>query len=232
MEIKGKVADDSKSYNEFLKNKQVRITKTGFDIEDGNLNPLLFDFQKYCVKKALKAGRFALFENCGLGKTIQQLEWSLQVSRHIGKPVLILAPLSVVPQTINEGSKFGYTVDEIEDGKILSGICITNYDNLDNIDTSLFGGIVLDESSILKNFDGKTKQKIIDSFQDTPYKLACTATPSPNDTMELCNHAEFLNVMNRNEMLAMYFVHDGGSTSSWRLKGHAQTAFWDFVSTL
>ena len=218
-------------YKEFLKNKQVRITKTGFDVEDDNLNPLLFDFQKYCVRKALKAGRFALFENCGLGKTIQQLEWSLQVSRHINKPVLILAPLSVVPQTINEGSKFGYTVNEIECGKVVSGIYITNYDNLDNIDTSLFGGIVLDESSILKNFDGKTKQKIIDSFQDTPYKLACTATPSPNDTMELCNHAEFLNVMNRNEMLAMYFVHDGGSTSSWRLKGHAQTAFWDFVST-
>ena len=218
-------------YKEFLKNKQVRITKTGFDVEDDNLNPLLFDFQKYCVRKALKAGRFALFENCGLGKTIQQLEWSLQVSKHIGKPVLILAPLSVVPQTVNEGSKFGYTVNEIEDGKVVSGIYITNYDNLDNIDTSLFGGIVLDESSILKNFDGKTKQKIIDSFQDTPYKLACTATPSPNDTMELCNHAEFLNVMNRNEMLAMYFVHDGGSTSSWRLKGHAQTAFWDFVST-
>lgn len=219
-------------YKEFLKNKQVRITKTGFDVEDDNLNPLLFDFQKYCVRKALKTGRFALFENCGLGKTIQQLEWSLQVSKHISKPVLILAPLSVVPQTINEGSKFGYEVIEIEDNTIFENkIYITNYDNLDNIDTILFGGIVLDESSILKNFDGKTKQKIIDSFHDTPYKLACTATPSPNDTMELCNHAEFLNVMNRNEMLAMYFVHDGGSTSSWRLKGHAQTAFWDFVST-
>ena len=218
-------------YIEFLKKKEVRITKTGFDINDDDMNPFLFDFQKYCVKKALKVGRFALFENCGLGKTIQQLEWSLQVSRHINKPVLILSPLSVVPQTINEGSKFGYTVNEIENGKIVSGIYITNYDNLDNIDTDLFGGIVLDESSILKNFDGKTKQKIIDSFQNTPYKLACTATPSPNDTMELCNHAEFLNVMNRNEMLAMYFVHDGGTTSSWRLKGHAQTAFWDFVST-
>ena len=218
-------------YIDFLKNKEVRITKTGFDINDNDMNPFLFDFQKYCVKKALKVGRFALFENCGLGKTIQQLEWSLQVSRHINKPVLILAPLSVVPQTINEGSKFGYTVNEIENGKVVSGIYITNYENLDNIDTDIFGGIVLDESSILKNFDGKTKQKIIDSFQNTPYKLACTATPSPNDTMELCNHAEFLNVMNRNEMLAMYFVHDGGSTSSWRLKGHAQTAFWDFVST-
>ena len=103
-------------YIEFLKNKEVRITKTGFDINDNDMNPFLFDFQKYCVKKALKVGRFALFENCGLGKTIQQLEWCLQVSKHIDKPTLILAPLSVVPQTINEGSKFGYTVNEIENG--------------------------------------------------------------------------------------------------------------------
>ena len=133
------------------------------------------------------------------------------------------------------GIKFGYNVVELSvnvfDLDLEKGIYITNYENLENIDTELFGGVVLDESSILKNFDGKTKQKIIDAFKDTPYKLACTATPSPNDTMELCNHAEFLNVMNRNEMLAMYFVHDGGSTASWRLKGHATQAFWDFVST-
>ena len=137
-------------YIEFLKNKEVRIAKTGFEVNENELNHLLFDFQKYCVKKALKVGRFALFENCGLGKTIQQLEWSLQVSKHTNKPVLILAPLSVVPQTINEGAKFGYTVNEIENGKVVSGIYITNYENLDNIDTGLFGGIVLDESSILK----------------------------------------------------------------------------------
>jgi hypothetical protein len=149
--------------------------------------------------------------------------------------VLILAPLGVVPQTIKEGEKFGYVVKELGvavfDQDLEKGIYITNYDNLENIDTFLFSGVVLDESSILKNFDGKTKQKIIDGFKSTPYKLACTATPSPNDTMELCNHAEFLDVMNRNEMLAMYFVHDGGSTSSWRLKGHAKQMFWDFVST-
>ena len=186
-------------------------------------------------RSALKCGRFALFEDCGLGKTFQQLEWSQKVADHTNKPVLILAPLGVVPQTIQEGLKFGYEVNELSltvfDQDLKKGIYITNYDNLDNIDCYLFSGIVLDESSILKNFDGKTKQKIIDNFKDTPYKLACTATPSPNDTMELCNHAEFLNVMNRNEMLAMYFVHDGGSTSSWRLKGHAQVTFWDFVST-
>lgn len=167
--------------------------------------------------------------------TLQQLEWSQKVSDHTNKPVLILAPLGVVPQTIQEGVKFGYKVTELSlelmKNGLESGIYITNYDNIDVIDCYLFDGVVLDESSILKNFDGKTKDKIINSFKDTPYKLACTATPSPNDTMELCNHAEFLNVMGRNEMLAMYFVHDGGSTSSWRLKGHAVRSFWDFVST-
>lgn len=168
--------------------------------------------------------------------TVQQLEWAQKVVEHINKPVLILAPLAVVSQTIKEGVKFGYVVNEVPDNDdyftpTTNGIFITNYDNLEHVDAKSFGGIILDESSILKNFQGKTKQKLIDDFRSTPYKLACTATPSPNDTTELCNHAEFLDVMPRNEMLAMYFVHDGGSTSDWRLKGHAVQAFWDFVST-
>ena len=206
----------------FLETKKKNRVESGFDVNVEDMNPALFDFQRYCVNRSLNVGRFALFEDCGLGKTLQQLEWSYKVFKHTNKPVIILAPLGVVAQTIQEGIKFGYSVSEIGvtvfDLDMPAGIYITNYENLDNIDTEMFGGIVLDESSILKNFDGKTKQKIIDSFKDTPYKLACTATPSPNDTMELCNHAEFLNVMNRNEMLAMYFVHDGGSTASWRLK--------------
>lgn len=167
--------------------------------------------------------------------TVQQLEWAQQVVNHINKPVLILAPLGVIGQTIKEGVHFGYKVTEIAlttfDQDLAAGIYITNYDNMDNIDAYLFGGVVLDESSILKNFAGKTKTALIEDFKNTPYKLCCTATPSPNDTTELCNHAEFLNIMTRNEMLAMYFVHDGGSTSDWRLKGHAQQDFWDFVST-
>lgn len=222
-----------KEYIDFLEKKKKNRVESGFDANE--MNSSLFPFQEYCVKRALKAGKFALFEDCGLGKTLQQLEWAKQVSEYTNKPVVILAPLGVVHQTIQEGVKFGYKVSEIGitvfDADLASGIYITNYDNLDNIDTCLFSGVVLDESSILKNFDGKTKQKIIDDFMNTPYKLACTATPSPNDVMELCNHAEFLNVMSRNEMLAMYFVHDGGNTSSWRLKGHAVQAFWDFVST-
>lgn len=224
-----------KTYEEFLKNKQTAITNSGFEIEESDLNKALFPFQKHCVKRALNAGRFAMFEDCGLGKTLQQIEWAKRVSLHTDKPVIILAPLGVVPQTIQEGAKFGYEVTELSltvfDQDLATGIYITNYDNMDNIDACLFGGVVLDESSILKNFQGKTKQALIDAFSDTPYKLCCTATPSPNDTTELCNHAEFLNVMTRNEMLAMYFVHDGGSTSDWRLKGHAKRDFWDFVST-
>lgn len=224
-----------KDYIEFLQKKQIAIENSGFDLMDSEMNENLFPFQKYCVKRAVKAGRFAMFEDCGLGKTLQQLEWAYQVQKHLNQPVLILAPLGVIGQTILEGVKFGYDVKEIGltvfDQDLQAGIYITNYDNMDNIDAYLFGGVVLDESSILKNFNGKTRNELIIAFKDTKYKLCCTATPSPNDTTELCNHAEFLNVMSRNEMLAMYFVHDGGSTSEWRLKGHAKQAFWDFVST-
>ena len=224
-----------KEYIEFLQKKQTAIESSGFHLMDSEMNEKLFPFQKYCVKRAVKAGRFAMFEDCGLGKTLQQLEWAYQVQKHINQPVLILAPLGVIGQTIQEGVKFGYEVKEIGltvfDQDLKAGIYITNYDNMDNIDSYLFGGVVLDESSILKNFNGKIRNELIASFKETKYKLCCTATPSPNDTTELCNHAEFLNVMSRNEMLAMYFVHDGGSTSDWRLKGHAKQAFWDFVST-
>lgn len=225
---------EKKEYNEFLEQKKTQRIESGFKVEDADLNPALFPFQKYCVKRALAVGKFALFEDCGLGKTIQQLEWAQKVFERTSQPVLILAPLAVISQTIKEGEKFGYTVrdyDELPINLDECGIYITNYDNLSNVEVSAFVGIVLDESSILKNFQGKIRTFIIDSFRRTPYKLACTATPSPNDTTEICNHAEFLDVMSRSEMLAMYFVHDGGSTSEWRLKGHAKQSFWDFVST-
>lgn len=222
---------DIEKYNEFLETKKTQKIVSGFQVKDADLNPILFDFQKYCVKRALEVGKFALFEDCGLGKTIQQLEWADKVSKYTQRPVLILAPLAVISQTIEEANKFGYSVSEYDNEDCDNGLFISNYDNLENIDASLFGGVVLDESSILKNFAGKTRTALIEAFQNTPYKLACTATPSPNDTTEICNHAEFLNVMSRTEMLAMYFVHDGGSTSDWRLKGHAKQSFWDFVST-
>lgn len=189
----------------------------------------MFDFQKFIVHRALKAGKYAIFADCGLGKTLMQLEWANQVNKHTGKPVLILAPLAVSGQTIEEGKKFHIDVCKYDGGN--SPIQISNYEQLENIDCSIFSGIVLDESSILKNFEGATKKLLIDLFADTPYKLACTATPSPNDPMELGNHSEFLDVMSRNEMLAMYFVHDGGETAKWRLKGHATKLFYQFVGS-
>lgn len=202
---------------------------SGFDVEEHQLNSMMFDFQKFIVKRALKAGKYAIFADCGLGKTLMQLEWANQVSRHTNKPVLILAPLAVAGQTIKEGAKFRIDICKYDGTN--APIQITNYEQLENIDCSIFSGVVLDESSILKNFEGATKKVIIDSFSDTPYKLACTATPSPNDPMELGNHAEFLDVMSRNEMLAMYFVHDGGETAKWRLKGHAVKLFYQFVGS-
>lgn len=216
-------------YLEFLEGKQKTHVLSGFDVNENELNGYMFPFQKFIVKRALKAGKYAIFADCGLGKTLMQLEWANQVNKQTGKPVLILAPLAVSGQTIKEGEKFGINVCKYDGGE--TPIQISNYEQLDNIDCSLFAGIVLDESSILKNFEGKTKKLIIDSFENTPYKLACTATPSPNDPMELGNHAEFLDVMSRNEMLAMYFVHDGGETAKWRLKGHATKLFYQFVGS-
>jgi DNA modification methylase len=218
-----------KEYLEFLESKKKRITEVGFEVDDSELNSMLFDFQKHIVKVALRKGRYAIFADCGLGKTFMQLEWARLVSERTQKPVLILAPLAVSGQTIQEGKKFGIEIHKYYE-QSENGIYITNYEQIDNFDCSVFGGIVLDESSILKNYEGKIKTKIITDFADTQYKLACTATPSPNDPMELGNHSEFLNVMSRNEMLSMYFVHDGGETSKWRIKGHCYQLFWDWVS--
>ena len=215
------------NYTDFLETKQKRHNLSGFDAKE--LNTHLFPFQDFIVRRALKAGKYAIFADCGLGKTLMQLEWAHRVNEHTGKPVLILAPLAVAGQTIGEGAKFHIDVQKYTGGN--DPIQITNYEQLENIDTSIFSGVVLDESSILKNFEGATKKLILDLFEDTPYKLACTATPSPNDPMELGNHSEFLDVMSRNEMLAMYFVHDGGETAKWRLKGHATKLFYQFIGS-
>jgi len=218
-------------YQEFLKTKEKSFIACGF--EANSLNENLFEYQKYVVELACRKGRFALFEDCGLGKTIQFLAWSEQVVKETQKPVLILSPLAVVQQTIKEGVKFGVNVVRFDNDSFYGDISIyiTNYDQLKNIDTSVFGGVVLDESSILKGRDGKLSKLIIESFSKTPYRLACTATPSPNDHMELGQHSQFLGAMSYLEMLAMYFVHDGGETSKWRLRKHAQDDFWKFVCT-
>jgi len=217
------------TYTEFLKKKVKGVNESGFEID--SYNDKLFDFQKFIVKKALKAGKYAIFADCGLGKTFMQLEWAQKVTEHTNQPVLILCPLAVAGQTIKEGERFGYKVERLKADVFGKGIYITNYEQLDRIDCSQFAGVVLDESSILKNFEGAIRNIIIDGFTHTKYKLACTATPSPNDPMELGNHSEFLNVMSRTQMLAMYFVHDGGDTGKWRIKGHAVDLFYKWVGS-
>lgn len=217
-------------YQEFLDDKLKIYESCGFECSDFNNH--LYDFQKDIVRWALAKGRSAIFADCGLGKTIMQLEWAHKVHEHTGGNVLILAPLAVAPQTKAEGDMFGISVHIVEDAsQIKDGINITNYEKLDRFDGVEFAGVVLDESSILKSFTGKTRNQLIDRFATVPYRLACTATPSPNDYMELGNHAEFIGVMSRTEMLSMFFVHDGGDTSKWRLKGHAEALFWQWLAS-
>lgn len=228
------------AYSEFLERKRIVSQPTGF--EPTELLPELFDFQRDCVRWALRRGRAALWEDCGLGKSVQALEWARRVALHTGDPVLILTPLGVVDQFTEEGRQFGIlcnavaSMDDIQramcpDMKPYKGIYVTNYEKLHKFDPSIFSGVVLDESSILKSFDGKTRNQLIEAFRRTLFKLCCTATPSPNDFMELGNHAEFLGIMTRAEMLSMFFVHDGGDTSQWRLKGHAEQDFWRWLAS-
>ena len=218
------------NYESFLESKRINTVSTGFDIE--NINPLMFDFQKDITKWAVKKGRSAIFAGTGLGKSLCQLEWAKHIHDHEDKPILILAPLAVSTQTVNEGKKFNIDVNLCRSqDDVINGINITNYEMLHHFNVGEFVGVVLDESSILKSFTGKVRTEIIERFQYTQYKLACSATPSPNDFMELGNHAEFLNVMSRTEMLSTFFVHDGGDTSKWRLKKHAVKDFWSWVAS-
>lgn len=210
-------------YLDFLRKKTIESKKIGFDPKDLNKN--LFDFQKKVVENSLITGRYASFLDCGMGKTITQLEIAEQCRKETNKPSLILAPLVVTQQTINEGEKFG-----IEVGYKNSNIEISNYEQIGNLDISKYGCICLDESSILKNFQGKLKKSIIDGFKKTPYRFAFTATPSPNDIMELGNHSEFLGQMKFKNMLSMYFINDMDTVQKWRLKGHAENIFWKWVS--
>ncbi len=223
------------TYDDFLASKAIVAEPCGFDVEESALNPALFPFQQHAVRWALRRGRAALFEECGLGKTLQQLEWARHVAERTRQPVLILAPLAVAGQTVREGKRFGIDVryartpDEFGDG----WIAITNYERLPRWlgDVGRFAGVVLDESSILKAFMGATKRQIIEAFKSTPYRLACTATPAPNDHLELGNHAEFLGVMDSHEMIARWFISDQSAMGTYRLKGHAVESFWDWVSS-
>lgn len=220
------------NYDDFLHRKQRIPPSCGFEMTKERMNPMMFEWQKDICRWALRKGRAALFEDCGNGKTIQQLEFLRAVCEQTGMPSLIVAPLTVGEQTKREAEKFGYTAALCRTQKdVQPGINITNYEMLDHFDPDSFGGVVLDESSILKNCMGKVRTQIIEMFRNVPYRLSCTATPSPNDYMELGNQVEFLGIMSRTEMLATYFTHDGSDTSKWRLKGHAEDRFWEWVAT-
>lgn len=217
-------------YIDFIKQKQKTHLHCGFDVELSELNPLLFDFQKAIIKKALKIGKYAIFADCGLGKTFMQLEWANQVSKKTNKPILILCPLAVAGQTIKEAKRFNLHCERLKSDVFGFGVYITNYEQLDKIDCSIFGGVVLDESSILKNFTGVYKNLIIDKFANTNYKLACTATPAPNDLNEIGNHSEFLDVMDANDMRMRWFIRDEGM-NNYRLKGHAESDFYGWIAS-
>lgn len=218
------------TYSSFLARKRISDPATG--MRDADLPAWLFPHQRDITRWALRRGRAAIFAGTGLGKTAMELTWADAVARHTGRPVIVFAPLAVAAQHAREAHRFGVAAsiarsqDDVRDG-----VVITNYGKMDRFDLEAFGGVVLDESSILKAHDGKTRSKLIADCQRIPFRLAATATPAPNDFMELGNHAEFLGVMSYAEMLAMFFVHDGGETQKWRLKGHAESEFWRWMSS-
>lgn len=216
-------------YEQFLERKRIVDVATGiqgsFDLPD-----FLKPHQRDIIQWALRRGRAAIFAGTGLGKTLMELVWAHRVSEHTGKPVLLLAPLAVSHQHGNEAAKFGISA-QVVDARSQGAIDISNYQKLDRFDLSGFGGVALDESSILKNVDGHYRTRLIQECSRLPFRLAATATPAPNDFMELGNHAEFLGVMSYTDMLATFFVHDGGDTKSWRLKGHAENEFWKWMAS-
>jgi len=218
------------AYQEFLSAKQFRFASSGFEPELSQYP--LFDYQHDIVRWSCARGKAAIFADTGMGKTIMQLAWADQVAKHTGNPVLILAPLAVSEQTIAEGQKFGIQVEKYRFADVFGPhIYVTNYEQLHNVKADQFDGIVLDESSILKGMQGKIRRQCTEMFSGTPYRLSCTATPSPNDFMELGTQCEFLGIMSQVEMLAMFFIHDGSDTSKWRLKGHGKRKFFEWLAT-
>lgn len=220
------------SYSEFLQAKAHRQPLAGIEPRSIAASAEMFDFQRDIVRWALRMGRAAVFAGTGLGKTLMALSWAETLSREQKIRALVITPLAVAQQFKREGSKFGIDVTICaEQADTRKSVNVTNYEKLHRFDISAFGAVILDESSILKAYDGKTRARIINACRDVPYRLACTATPSPNDYVELGNHSEFVGVASYTDMLSTYFVHDGGETAKWRLKGHAENEFWRWVST-
>ena len=218
-------------YDEFVARKLAVVPPTGIN-SALDLPASLFPFQRDLVSWACRRGRAALFADTGLGKTAMSLSWAREVVRATGDDVLVLAPLAVAAQTAAEGARLGVDVTVCRDGAdVRPGINVANYERLHRFDASRFAGVVLDESSCIKHHDAKTLRVLLDAFARTPFRLACTATPAPNDHAELGTHAEFLGICTRAEMLAEFFCHDGGETQTWRLKGHARMAYWRWVAS-
>jgi superfamily II DNA or RNA helicase len=218
-------------YRAFIASKRQDAQMNGINPE--TLNDHMKEHQRVAVSFALERGAAALFLDTGLGKSLSELEWARQVSEETRKPVLILTPLAVAGQMIREGQKFGIDARQIKEAdEVGQGVMVANYERLPKLDPSVFGGVVLDESSILKSFAGQTRNRLMEAFDGLRFKLAATATPSPNDHMELGNHAEFLGVMRQQEMLSQWFINDTSTASQeWRLKGHAVEDFWQWVAS-
>lgn len=218
-------------YATFIANKSDRGRFVGAGLPARNLPPALFPFQSETVEWALNLGRAAIFADTGLGKTLMQLAWAREVAEQAG-PVLILTPLAVTGQTVREAARFGIEAHAVRERvEVGTGIHVTNYERLHLFDPSAFSGIVLDESSILKNYTGTTRRALTEAFSATPYRLACTATPAPNDHLELGTHAEFLGIMSSHRMIARWFIADQKEAGSYRLKGHAVKPYWDWVTS-
>lgn len=219
-------------YEQFLSKKETVFGGAGFEVDPDNLPSKLYQFQRDMTRWAIAKGRSAIFADCGLGKSFCQLSWADQILRAHNKDVLILAPLAVAPQTVSEGAKLGIEVTSCrERNDIQRGLNITNYERLEKFADHPWGALVLDESSCLKAFDGNFR-KLVTAFARTiPYRLACTATPAPNDLLELSNHAEFLDVLSGKEIMALFFKQDGNTTHAWRLKRHAHAAFYRWLAS-
>lgn len=221
------------SYADLIERKRERLRARDSGITVADIHPRLFPFQREITIRALARGRVALFEECGMGKTLQEIEWARHVADDTGQPVLIITPLAVAHQMRDEGALMGIDValartqSDVGDARIAA----TNYEMIHHFDADAFGGVVLDESSILKNAQGEMRRRIVEFVSHAPYRLAATATPAPNELIELLNHAEYLGIMSVKEALALWFTQDGNSTQHWRLKGHARADFWAWVGS-
>lgn len=220
-------------YQTFLSQKHLSAKPSGFDVPDEVLNTHLFAYQRAIVRWALRLGKAAVFAERGLGKTLIEADWAQQVAAHTNLPVLIFTPLAVAHQHVTEGAKFGISIRQVkEQAEITSpGVYVTNYERLHLFEVETLGGVVLDESGILKAFTGKTKRELVRRCRDIPYKLAGTATPAPNDHLELGNHADFLDIMPSNEMISRWFINDTMAAGNYRLKKHGEADFWRWLTS-